>query len=228
MPGHFDAYAGDFTGSSGGAWLVRAASGALTRRLVPNVPMGAEAVRLSGRHRASGAASPGRQDIHYRPGCTAIDCSSENRRRLANSGPSSLAYSAAGRNGAGPTRRTPRERCIPATAKSSRDTLAIGESAWARGWVDGAGPSARLRLDLKLVRLGHRSPQPAAVTAAWPGPCGLARSLQPDRAPQQRSLATAALVGHCSSCGSLQRSRGPRQAAAPRRWSGSAVRRPIR
>jgi len=29
MPGHFDAYSDDFTGSSGGAWLVRAASGAL-------------------------------------------------------------------------------------------------------------------------------------------------------------------------------------------------------
>jgi hypothetical protein len=100
-----------------------------------------------------------------------------------------------GEMGPGPRGRTPRERCIPATAMSSRDTLAIGESAWARGWVDGAGPSARLRLDLKLVGLGHRSPQPAAVTAVWPGLCGLARSLQPDRAPQQRSLATAALVG---------------------------------
>ena len=98
-----------------------------------------------------------------------------------------------------PRGRTPRERCIPATAMSSRDTLAIGESVCARGWVDGVGPSARLRLDLKLIGLGHRSPQPAAVTATWPDPCSLARSLQPGRGP------TAAIAGHCSACGSLQR-----------------------
>jgi hypothetical protein len=113
-----------------------------------------------------------------------------------------------------PRGRTPRERCIPATAMSSRDTLAIGESVCARGWVDGVGPSARLRLDLKLIGLGHRSPQPAAVTATWPDPCSLARSLQPGQIPAawqgphssdrwtlQRLWVIAALVGHCGARG---------------------------
>jgi len=111
-----------------------------------------------------------------------------NRRRLPNSGPSSLAYSAAGRNGAVPTRINTAGTLHTRDSDSSRDTLAIGERAWACGWVDGAGPSARLRLDLKLIGLGRRAPQPAAVTAAWPGPCSLAGP-------------TAALAGHGSACG---------------------------
>jgi len=99
---------------------------------------------------------------------------------------------------------------------SSRDTLAIRESAWACGWVDGSAPSARLRLDLKLIGsgAGHRSLpwslQPAASTAAWRVHRSLARSSQPGRAHSSARWPVQRLRGHCCARGG----RGMPRAAA--------------